>query len=102
MKKFILSLAMSTLFVLPSTFALNTATALQQKAEKVEIKHKEIPEEARMDIIDKYHGAEILKAYKEVIDGKIVGYQVEIQKGPKKWVVIYDANGDPKNKVQPE
>ena len=102
MKTFILSLSLSILFAILPSFTLNVETPLEQKAEKVEIKHKEIPKEVRMDITDKYHGAEILMAYKEVIDGEIVGYQVEVKKGPKKWVVIYDKDGNPKNKVQPE
>ncbi|WP_417601577.1 hypothetical protein [Owenweeksia hongkongensis] len=102
MKTFILSLSLSILFAIPSSFALNVETSLEQKADKVEIKHKELPEESRMDIIDKYHGAEIIKAYKETIDGEIVGYQVKIKKGPKTWVVIYDKDGNPKNKVKPE
>ncbi len=102
MKSFILSLSLSILFAVPSSFATNVETQLQQEAEKVEIKHKEIPEEVRIDITDKYHGAEILKAYKEVIDEEIVGYEVEVKKGPKKWVVLYDKNGSPKNTVKPE
>ncbi len=102
MRKFILSLSLSVLFVAPTSFALAAEIQVPQEAEKIEITHKQIPEEAKMDIIENYNGAEILKAYKEVIDGEIVGYQVQIKKGPKIWDVIYDKDGNPKNKLQPE
>lgn len=102
MKTFTLSLFLSLLITVPSSFAFNASTQLQQEAEKIEIRHKEIPKEVRIDITDKYHGAEILIAYKEVIDENIVGYQVEVKKGPKKWVVLYDKDGNPKNTVKPE
>lgn len=101
MKKFILSIALSLLVALPSSFAFNARENFQQKPDKIEIKHKELPEKSRIDIIDKFHGAKIIKAYKEVLNGEIVGYQVEIEKEPKSWVVLYDDEGNPKNKVVP-
>lgn len=105
MKKFIQFLSICILLSSTVSYGMYQTTAEQHEQKKpklVEIKHKEIPKNARMDIIDKYHGAEILKAHKEELNGKLVGYQIEIKKGPKKWVVIYDEKGYPKNKVQPE
>lgn len=99
-----LALSLILLFSIPlASQAKGTPTEIeQQKIKRVEIADKEIPAEARKDIIDKYHGAVILKAYKEMSDGEHIGYLVEIKKGPKTWDVRYDINGNPINKVKPQ
>ncbi|MGB0176659.1 MAG: hypothetical protein ACPF9D_05815 [Owenweeksia sp.] len=96
-----LSLATVTTF----GFALSEATAAplieQNKDDKTEINAKELPKEVKMDILDNYHAAEIVKAYKSTNGGKLTGYIVEIKKGPKEWTVTYDKDGNPDNKINP-
>lgn len=102
MKNFALSLIL--LFSTPLVINANSIDTVlqQQEIKRVEIPDKEIPEGARMDIIDKYHGAIIIKAYKEMSNGEHIGYMVEIKKGPEKWDVRYDVDGNPVNKVKPQ
>ena len=69
---------------------------------KVEIKLNELPEKVIINITDTYHGAKILRAYKEYKDGKFIGYLAEIKKGPERWSPRYDQDGNPKNKIIPD
>ncbi|MEQ9262109.1 MAG: hypothetical protein RLP14_03000 [Owenweeksia sp.] len=96
----ILSLATVSTF----GFALNEISVIsfeQNEDDKTEINAKELPKEVKMDILDNYHAAEIIKAYKTTNGGKHTGYMVEIKKGPKEWTVTYDKNGNPENKINP-
>ena len=80
-------------------FAFNTT--FQQEPDKKEISASKLPEEARFDITDNYHGAKIIKVYLLSVNGKTTGYLVTAQKGEHTWDLKYDMKGNPLNKVNP-
>ncbi|HBF20373.1 MAG: hypothetical protein CMI36_10160 [Owenweeksia sp.] len=96
-----LTLGMATITTLGFALSETPATYEQKDDDKVEINAKELPKEVKMDILDNYHAAEIVKAYKTTNGGKLTGYVVEIKKGPKEWTVTYDKDGNPENKINP-
>lgn len=98
MKRFYISL-----FLITTIFAGLTASnySLQKEPEKKEISASKLPEEARFDITDNYHGAQITKVYRLYINNEPIGYLVSAQKGDKKWSLKYDNKGNPVNKVNP-
>lgn len=102
MKALFISIVIATSTLGVQAHPNEVMTDQMQDVKRVEIAHSEIPEEARMDIIDKYHGAKIIKAYKEMSGGELLGYMVTIQKGPEEWDVRYDKSGNPLNKVKPK
>lgn len=110
MKKYFLPLAITiglfsfSISEVTARDSFNPATFMaddQSDERKEEINPRDLPEEARMDIVDNYHNAKILKAYKLLRNGKFVGYLVDVQKGPKNWTIKYDVDGNPLNKINP-
>ncbi len=69
--------------------------------DKRSIPPRELPAEARRDIIDNYHNPEILRVFKLVDGQKTTGYLVEVKKGPKKWTIEFDDRGNSVNKINP-
>lgn len=74
---------------------------MEDNETKEEINPIELPDEARRDIVDNYHNGEILKAYKIIHGGKMIGYLAEVKKGPKTWYVRFDKDGNAENKITP-
>ncbi len=107
MKKYIVAL-LTSVAVLPlyagsiaAVSGIAESVAYQSEERKEEITPRQLPEEARMDIVDNYHNAKILKVYKIWINGEHDGYLVEVQQGPKQWDIRYDSDGNPLNKINP-
>lgn len=99
MKRFYISL-LFTVFTLGATYAAIPKT-YQKEPDKKEISASKLPEEARFDITDNYHGAQITKVYRLYVNNEPIGYLVSAQKGENKWSLKYDNKGNPVNKVNP-
>ena len=70
--------------------------------EMIEIKPEKLPEEIKKDIIENFHNAEIVKAFKVWKPGaKRHEYWVDVKQGPKKWSLQFDADGNAINKINP-
>lgn len=70
--------------------------------EMLEIKPEKLPEEIKKDILENFHNAEIIKAYKVWHPGaKRHEYWVDVRQGPKKWSLQFDADGNAINKINP-
>lgn len=70
--------------------------------EMLEISPEKLPEEVHRDILENFHHAEIVKAYKVWQPGaKEHEFWVDVKQGPKRWSLQFDANGNAINKVNP-
>jgi hypothetical protein len=70
--------------------------------EMLEINPDKLPEEVKQDIIENFHNAEIVKAYKVWHPGaKRHEFWVDVKQGPKKWSLQFDADGNAINKINP-